>query len=358
MLGIDGRAARISWTVFLVALLVLVGYAIRRTLMVFAVAVFLAYMLTPLVDIVDRYLPRRIPRTAALAIVYLMLVGALVGLGISIGSQIGDEAAALAKQLPGQAQSTVSTPSKFPLPSWLEPLRGRITGWIQEQYASGGRDLLPYLEKAGLHLFSGAKYALYVVLVPILAFFFLKDGPVIRDNFVEGLTDPSRRQIVDDILSDINNLLGKYIRALVLLSIATFTAYSLFLGITGAAYALLLAGVAALFEFIPVIGPLAAGVVVIAVSGFSNYPHVLAFLIFWGFYRLFQDYVLSPNLMGKGVELNPVLVLFGVLAGEQIGGIPGMFFSVPVIATLRVVYVRLSRARRRREFAPPTLVEG
>src|SRR5579885_3497900 len=198
MLGIDGRAARFGWTLFLLALVILTAYAIRRTLMVFAVAVFLAYMLTPLVDLVDRYMPRRIPRTVALAIVYLLLIGALVGVGISIGSQIGDEAEALAKQLPGQAQSTVATPSKFPLPAWLEPLRGRITGWIQHQYASGGKDLLPYLETAGLHLFSGAKYALDVVLVPILAFFFLKDGPAIRDSFVEGLTEPSKRKILDD----------------------------------------------------------------------------------------------------------------------------------------------------------------
>jgi predicted PurR-regulated permease PerM len=357
MLGIDGRAARIGWTLFLLALLIFTAYAIRQTLMVFTVAVFLAYMLTPLVDIVDRYLPKRIPRTVSLAIVYLVLVGALVAAGISIGSQIGDEAAALAKQLPDRAQNAVATPSKLPLPGWLEPLRGRITGWIQDQYKNGGKDLLPYLEKAGLHVFSGAKYALYVVLVPILAFFFLKDGATMRESFVDGLTEPSRRQILDDILSDINNLLGKYIRALVLLSLCTFTAYSLFLGITGAPYALLLAGVAGLFEFIPVIGPLAAMVVIVTLAGFSGYDHVLWFVIFWGVYRLFQDYVVSPNLMGKGVELNPVLVLFGVLAGEQIGGIAGMFFSVPVIATLRVIYVRLSRARRRRELAPTALVE-
>ncbi len=66
--------------------------------------------------------------------------------------------------------------------------------------------------------------------------------------------------------------------------------------------------------------------------------------MFWVLSRLFQDYVVSPLLMGAGVKLNPLLVLFGVLAGEQIGGVAGMFFSVPVIATLRVVYVRLARA--------------
>jgi predicted PurR-regulated permease PerM len=49
--------------------------------------------------------------------------------------------------------------------------------------------------------------------------------------------------------------------------------------------------------------------------------------------------------MSSGVEVDPLLVLFGVLAGEQIAGVPGMFFSVPVIAALRVLYVRLRRQR-------------
>ena len=60
---------------------------------------------------------------------------------------------------------------------------------------------------------------------------------------------------------------------------------------------------------------------------------------------MFQDYIVSPYLMSKGVKLNPMLVLFGVLAGEQVAGVVGMFFSVPVLATLRVVFVRLRRAR-------------
>jgi predicted PurR-regulated permease PerM len=69
-------------------------------------------------------------------------------------------------------------------------------------------------------------------------------------------------------------------------------------------------------------------------------------VIFLVVYRIFQDYVLSPYLMSSGVEIHPMLVLFGVLAGEQLAGIPGMFFSVPIMAALRVIYVRLRKGRR------------
>ncbi len=60
-------------------------------------------------------------------------------------------------------------------------------------------------------------------------------------------------------------------------------------------------------------------------------------------YRIFQDYVLSPYLMSSRIELHPMLVLFGVLAGEQLLGIPGMFFSVPAMAALRLIWIRLRK---------------
>ncbi len=347
MLGIDLKAARAAWTVFLVALLVAIAYLNRETLMVFAVALFFAYMLTPLVDVVERFTPARVSHTPALAVVYLVLICLLAGLGVTLGSRIGAEASSLAERMPALVHNQSWT-SGIPLPGWLEPERNAIAGWLQEAIGNSGSNLLPYLRSAGMQVFSGAKYVLYIVLIPILSFFFLKNGRAIIANLVEAIADGNRRQMLRDILDDISLLLGQYIRALVILSLCTFTAYSIFLTITGAPYAVLLAGLASVFELIPVIGPLSAGILVVFVAGFSGYTHVWWFVIFWVLYRLFQDYVTSPWLMGAGVKLNPLLVLFGVLAGEQIAGVAGMFFSVPVIATLRVVYVRLERAHGNR----------
>jgi len=117
----------------------------------------------------------------------------------------------------------------------------------------------------------------------------------------------------------------------------------------GVEYELLLAGLAALLEFIPVIGPAFALVVILIVSLGTGSGAWLWILIFWGVYRVFQDYVLSPYLMKAGLELHPLLVLFGVLAGDQIGGVAGMFFSVPVIALLKVIYSNLKDAYEHRQ---------
>ena len=352
MLGIDPRAARAAWTVLLLALLVAAAYAIRTTLAVFMVAVLFAYLLMPLVDGVERYTPRRISPTLALGIVYLMLVGVLVALGFTVGSRIADEANSLALRLPDLLKNREWL-EKIPLPFWLEPLRARTIDWLQTEIASGGADILPYVKSFGSQLVTGARYAVYMVLVPILAFFFLKDGRKIR-NDVAGNLDGGTQLVFEEILDDVNRLLGQYIRALVLLAFLSFAGNSLFLGISGAPYAILLAGIAGLGEFLPVVGPAATALIILLVTGLSGYTHLIAYVLFWILFRLFQDYVVNPYLMGRGVELNPLLVLFGVLAGEQIAGITGMFFSVPVIATLRVIFVRLMRARTRQMVAPRT----
>jgi predicted PurR-regulated permease PerM len=344
LLGIDPKAARVAWTVFLLALLLATAYAVRETLAVFVIALLFAYLLIPLVGFVGRITPSRVSPRIALAIVYLALVGAIVALTLTLGSRLADEANSLATQLPALVKNPTWM-QHFPLPAWLEPARASLIQKVQSELSMSGQEILPYIKGLGGQLVSGAKYALYFVLIPILAFFFLKDGATIRDEFVASLVEERRRPIVDNILEDINLLLGEYIRALVLLSVASFAANSLFLAFTGAPYAVLLSGVAALGEFVPVVGPAAGGLVIVLVTGLSGYSHVLLYLLFWILWRMVQDYAISPYLMSRGVQLNPMLVLFGVLAGDQIAGVLGMFLSVPLLAILRVVFVRLRRAR-------------
>jgi predicted PurR-regulated permease PerM len=354
VLGIDIRALRVVWSISLFAAVVATAYAIRETLLVFVVALFFAYMLSPIVGFLHDRLPKRAARPLSLAIVYLSLIGILVAAGFSIGSRLVEEANSLAKRLPDLAQN-FSGFTNFPLPAWLEPMRARIINAIQEPFRGGNQQWMSYVTSAGSKVISGLSLLFYLVLIPILSFFFLKDGTELRESLLTSLTNERQRGLLDSILTDIHVLMGQYIRALVILSLATFTTYGIFLSVTGASYIFLLSGIAAALEFIPVVGPLTAGAIVILVTAFTGYPHLVWFVIFWPCYRLFQDYVLSPYLMSSGVEVHPLLVLFGVLAGEQVAGVPGMFFSVPVIATLRVIYVQARKARRHRELGPVLL---
>jgi predicted PurR-regulated permease PerM len=344
MLGIDRRALKIVWTVFLFALIALLVYEVRRTVMIFVLALFFSHLLGPIVAFFERTVHARVPRVAILALVYVALVAVIVLALFSIGSRIGQEATSLLARFPDLVKQQ-DLLDRMPLPAWLEFARPYFKDVVKERLGDLQQHVLPILSSAGVQIFNGIGNILSAILIPILSFFFLKDGPSIRKTIIESFSR-ANQTVVNEIFMDLHLLLAQYIRALVLLALSTFAFYTGFLSIASVPYAILLAGIGAILEFIPVVGPLTGSAVILLVAGFTGYPHLLWIVIFLVIYRIFQDYVLSPYLMSSGVEVDPLLVLFGVLAGEQIAGVPGMFFSVPTIAALRVFYIRLRRQRR------------
>jgi predicted PurR-regulated permease PerM len=308
------------------------------------------------VNFIDRRLTnRRLPQNAVLVLAYVVFIGALVGIGFLIGSVVSEQAASLTENLPKLIQQKDPLQSVW-LPSALEPMRPRITDALREQISRLNTSAFPLIQGAIREIVSHVKILLFIILVPILAFLFLKDGARIKNSVIIWVASERRdREMLDEILEDVHILLGSYIRALVILAVAAFICYSIVMSLLGIAYPALLGLIAGMLEFIPVVGPLIAAAVILLVAAFTGSDHLLWIVIFIALYRTFQDYALSPYLMGSGVELHPLLVLFGVLAGEQIAGIPGMFLSVPVIATLRVIYVRAQRGARQQELAPETV---
>jgi len=107
----------------------------------------------------------------------------------------------------------------------------------------------------------------------------------------------------------------------------------------------MLAGAAALMEVITVAGPVAAVASILVMCLFSGYEHILWVVAFIAAYRLFQDYALAPYLLGHGVEISSLWVIFGLLAGEELGGVAGIFLAVPVLAAAKIILARL-RARQ------------
>jgi predicted PurR-regulated permease PerM len=343
MLGIDQRVLRAAWTIFLFALGLLLIYAIRRTLVLFLLALFLAHLIGPVVERVHWLIPPSGSRGPAIAIVYLTLIGIVVALAIPIGSRITDEAVGLAGKLPSAIQGDPL--AHVPVPAWLEGQREQVDMFVHERMQQLSQNVVPMLSAAGEQVLLGLGSLFSVILIPILSFFVLKDGVHMRRALLASVA-PGSRDLVDGILKDLHLVLAHYMRALLLLAVATFVSFGTVFTLMGLPYGLLLAGIAATLEAIPAVGPITGAAAVLLVAGLSGFPHMLMLVIFLALYRLFQDYVLSPFLMSEGVELHPLLVLFGVLAGEQIGGIPGMFFSVPVIAALRVIFVRVRNHNR------------
>jgi predicted PurR-regulated permease PerM len=210
--------------------------------------------------------------------------------------------------------------------------------FVQSEASQMIPDLRAAASRAGRDL-------LNVFLIPVLSFLMLKDGRLISSSLLDlVLGDESRanqakrRAIVEGVLDDAHVLILKYMQALVVLCFAVLVVFSIALTTMRVRYALILALLAFPLEFIPLIGPVTAGVIIVGVCEFNHYGHmgwVLAFLVL---YRIFQDYVLSPHLMNRSIQLHPLLIIFGVFAGGEIGGLGGVFLSVPLLAVLRLLF--------------------
>jgi predicted PurR-regulated permease PerM len=135
MLGIDERALRIAWTIFLFGLLLVVVYYIRGTILLFAGSIFLAYMLSPIVELVERFIPQR--RNLALALVYIVLIGLLVLLGFELVPALNAEATSLFTRLPSLVSG--GSLAQIPLPQGWS--RAHDHGAYPPRHSSGFEEL-------------------------------------------------------------------------------------------------------------------------------------------------------------------------------------------------------------------------
>ena len=344
MFFLDVRAARVTWTVIVIVSGLGLVYLLRTPLLLFVFSLFFAYLIFPVVRLVERRLPRRGGRPLAIAFVYLGLLLALVGVGLGVGPRLTDEVTRLTQKAPEMAQK-LGTGQIV-----TDVLRRR--GWdadrltqVEGALRAHAGEIIGYVQgavAAGLGWLVGVWV---IVLVPVFAFFMLKDAELAAAG-VDGLIEePRHRELWRDIAEDVHLLLGKYVRALILLSLITFVVWSAVFFVAGVPYPIGLAAIAGALEFLPIVGPLTAGVIVVAVALFSGYAHpwlLVAFVLLW---RGIQDYVSSPLVMGRGIEIHPAVVIFGVIAAGEIAGPAGMFLSVPVLAALRIVWRRVRASR-------------
>jgi predicted PurR-regulated permease PerM len=333
--GTDPRAARAAWTVLLLAGVLALVYVLRHVLLVLAFSVFFAYLIFPLVTAAQR-IPgfRTWPR--ALALVYLLLVAGVTIVGATLGPRAGSEIRALAERLPDivrELSTGTMVSETLQRHGWGE----EIAGQLETSLRTHAGEIVASAQGAAMALLKWLSGAWVIVLVPIFAFFLLKDGERFMAQATALLERRRHRERGRAIMQDLHDLLGEYMRALVLLSLITFIVWSLAFLTFGLPYPVILAAIGGALEVIPLVGPVVAGVIVLSVTAFAGYGHTVALLVFVIAWRFVQDYVTSPLVMGR-IELHPALVIFGVIAGGEIAGPVGMFLSVPVIAGLRIVW--------------------
>ena len=350
MLLTDSRTARVLVTVLLFALGLGFLYVTHDTLIAFLFAIFFAYLMSPLVAHLERFLKGR---GRAIAVIYTLLLVLVVVFFVIVGPKVTREAARLGQSLPG----LLSRLSSGQIANQLGAEHGwnyNTTAFVQSFLVNHQNDIEQLAQRIGLRTADVAKQAWLLIIVPLLSIFFLKDGRSFSNFLLSMIQSRPQREFLENVLGDLNQMLAHFIRAQLTLAALSLIVYSAFLGAMRVPYALVLGTVGGVFEFVPVVGPLVAGIAILSVALLMSYPHWLVVLIFLIAWRLIQDYVSSPRIMGDSMELHPLAAIFGVMAGGEIAGILGIYLSIPVMASLRIVFRRWRLYAEKRKFGPLT----
>lgn len=335
----DKTTARVLATILLFLAAGAFVWGARRTLIIFLFAIFFAYMLDPLVSLVARTRVGSGNRGRSILIVYLVLLGILVVVLSFAGPKLVAEARSLGDRLPQLLEGLTSGQIAHQI--------GEKRGWswntqvrLEQFLEAHSNAILRWGQDVGRRAAEVAGNAIWILIIPILSIFFLKDADQFAQSLIEITDRRTQRQFLRGILDDLNFMLASYIRAQLILATISLVAYTVVLTILRVPYSLVLGVLGGFAEFVPVVGPLVAAASILGVAFLSNYPHLVLVAIFLGLWRLIQDYVNSPRIMGRSIELHPLAALFAVLVGAEIGGVLGVYLSVPAVATLRILYRR------------------
>ncbi|MDT7542015.1 MAG: hypothetical protein QOE33_1919 [Acidobacteriota bacterium] len=336
-------------------------YKLQSVLLLLILAIFFAYLISPLVELVRRPVKlgsreRLMPRPVAIGIVYLVIFGS-IGLTIFLLlPQIGDQFADLGKQVPvysksisERAQSLERFYQRIP-PGARETVKQTVSNsftsisdYVQASVAGAVPVILSHLP--------------WLVLIPILAFFLLKDADSFRQSALQMLPRGRLRWRGDELFQDVNSTLAAYIRAQLIACLLIGLLCTLGFILLGVPYALVLGLVAGFFEFIPLAGPLAVAVLATLVASFHSGSTAGASLVFLLVLRILQDYVFYPRIIGQGIHLHPLAVIIAILAGAELAGVAGIFLAIPVIAVISVTYRHWMEHRGRDEGLVATLLK-
>jgi predicted PurR-regulated permease PerM len=338
------------FVVALVALVVLV-VMLRWVLVHLFVAMIIAAGMAPLVSrLTDPARKRpwswRPPRALVVVLIYAVLALVLLVLGSVVLGAVGRSASALAVQLPEFAAETQTWLDSLYLDfPWLGQVdlagllgRGNVAQWVANLIGSvlGGITVV-------FSLFGGF---VNVIFVLFMALYLTVDAERMRDYLLVFLP-ASRQELARRIVTNISFRLGHWVVGQLVLCLIIGGGAAIGLGLLGVPGAPILGIIWALAEFIPGIGPFISAVPSI-VLGFLGGPTTGVLATIYTFvWSQVESNVITPRVMGRAVEINPLIVLLSLLVGNELLGLVGALISIPAAAALAVVVDELHQERLR-----------
>jgi predicted PurR-regulated permease PerM len=335
---------RVILVILAVALILWIVVKLTGVILLLILSIFFAYLVSPLVEFLRRPIKignkvREIPRVLAIALAYLIILLAIVGAIYLVVPQLGTQFPEFAEQARIYWR-TLGTKAQM-LSEYFR--LHRMPGPLVDALTEAAHNLVGRVsETVSLVLTTMVGWLIYLpwlVLIPILSFFLLKDVESFRRSALQMLPRGRWRWRGDEFFQDVNTTLAAYMRAQ--LTACLFIAVVCAIGFTilGIPGPLVMGFLAGVFEFVPLVGPLVIAILAaILATLHGGIWSGLAILVFLGVLRVLQDYFVYPRLIGQGIHLHPLAVIIAILSGAELAGITGIFLAIPMVAIITVSY--------------------
>jgi predicted PurR-regulated permease PerM len=330
----------------LIVLAVAVGglllYWLERVALLLVLAMFFAYLIAPLVTAAERPLRRvKVPpglsRGLAIGLVYVAVSGAVwAGAAMllpTVSQQFGEAVA----QAPAYSQSLRTWEAGWQRAYERLRLPIEVRRRMDQSLLDAGDRGVEEVRQSLVAGFGILAYLPWLMLIPVLSFFLLKDVESLRKSALDTLPERLRGRGYR-LFEELNTTLAAYIRAQLLACLLIGTICGTGFAALGVPYAALLGVLAGILEFIPLVGPLVIAVIAGAAAALHAPMLALWTLGFLLVIRVIEDYVIYPRLIGQRIHMHPLAVIVAVLAGVELGGVAGIFLSIPVVAALSVAW--------------------
>jgi predicted PurR-regulated permease PerM len=338
MLFPDRRTLQVLLTALLFAAALGIIYVARAVIVIFAFSILFAYLINPIVRFLQRHSlffknlrgPHVLEAYLAVIILTVLLTHGLVP---DFRKNVGRIVSAIP-----MLTTTVSSGE-------IAGNLGTKFGWADER-VDQIRILLERHRSNIVRALEGIEHTVptllaAVAVIPILAIFFLSDGKELADQIIQIVSTKENHAVVRSLADELHVMLQRYIRAKVILGGLSLLYCSIAMLLLGFPNAIALGIMAGILEFIPMAGWMTAAASITAV-GLLAHSHWIWMLALLGLWRILMDYAIAPRVMGHELEIHPLLAIFTLMVGGAVGGIAGIYLSVPIVAALRVICRRFS----------------
>ena len=310
-----------------------------HVLLVLALAAALTFGIAPVIG----RLEERMPRTLAVALVFVSLLASLAALALLVAGPIAAEGQGLADRIKEYSEAVQG---KRPLVIGDQPLPQGIQEQIRALAEAEGPDLAA--RSSGL-VVAFLAVLLDVAIVLFLTFYLLLEAHRVRVTVLRALTPPNRAG-ARRVFAEIARVFGAYLRSQLVVALSLAAAVTVALTIVGVPYAFLLGTFAGIVELVPMLGPFLGAIPALLVASTQSTATVVWTAVAFLVIQQFESNVLVPRLTGHAVGLHPVAAMLALLAGYEAGGIVGALFAVPIIGLAWVFISTAVLAWRGRRF--------